>query len=662
MAITVPIIATFNEAGVQKAIKQFESLTTTTDKAGFIMGKAFLPAVAALGAITAAAGFAVKAAIEDEAAQASLANTLRNTTQATDEQIAATETMISKLQMATGVADEDLRPAYASLTRGTKNVDEANKALALTLDIAAGANVSVQQTADALAMAYGGNMRALAALSPELKVMIKEGASLDQVMATLSRTFAGSAATAAGTAQGQFKRLNVALDEAKESIGKALLPAVLAVLPYLVSFGDWAARNTPIVIGIAGAILGIATAIIAVNTALALYKVAGAIAVIVNYALATSFTAANVAMTMGVAAVTIAAGLVAATIAMNKFKNENNATTTAVAGTTAGLYANSQGIRDVDNALKSEGRARLASAGWLETWNTTADKTVTGTGKLDTVTKKLKVTTEDTNKAVADLAKTLTNEMNMALDDANAKLVTAQQTFNDFSNSVAGAITQGIDFKAAWEVGATSGELTFGTALEEQAEKAKDFADTVKKLIAAGLSEPALQQVLKAGVDAGTLIGKELLSSTDKILKANEIVKTLNEIAALVGTSAAAAFYQSGVTDAKAYLQGVADAMASATNALGGASTIADVKGIGATFADTVSNIGAVPTSITNPISVPADIRGGTGNGGNTNNITINTVTAPAGLGQTIVDALRQYEQSNGVVDINFYGGFGSLG
>lgn len=653
MAITMPIISTFNEAGVQKAIKQFESLKTTADKTGFILGKAFLPAVAALGAITAAAGFAVKAAIEDEAAQAALANTLRNTTQATSEQIAATETMISKLQMASGVADEELRPAYAALSRGTKNVDEANKALALTLDIAAGANIGVQQTADALAMAYGGNMRALAKLSPELKVMIKDGASLDQVMATLSRTFAGSAATAAGTAQGQFKRLNVALDEAKESIGKALLPAVLAVLPYLVSFGDWAARNTPIVIGVAGAILTIATAIIAVNTALALYKVAGAIAVAVNYALATSFTAANVAMTMGVAAVAIAAGLVVATVAMNKFKAANNATTTAITGTTAGLYANSQQIRNVDNALKSEGRARLASAGWLDTWNTAADKTVIGTGKLDTVTKKLKVTTDDTNKAVTDLANTLTKEMNMALDDAGAKVVEAQSRFDDFANTVAGAISQGIDFKAAYELGGTSGELTFGTALEEQARKASEFADTIKKLIAAGLSEPALQQVLKAGIDAGTLIGKELLSSTDKILKANEIVKTLNEIAALVGTSAAAAFYQAGVTDAKAYLQGVADAMASATNALGGASTIADIKGIGATFADTVSNIGSVPTAITNPISVPADIRGGTGNGGNTNNITINTVTAPATLGQTIVDALDGFQQRNGVIDLN---------
>ena len=656
MAITMPIISTFNEAGVQKAIKQFESLTTTTDKAGFIMGKAFLPAVAALGAITAATGFAVKAAVEDEAAQVSLANTLRNTTQATDEQISATETMITKLQMATGVADEELRPAYAALTRGTKDIATANKALALSLDIAAGANVSVQQTADALAMAYGGNMRALAQLSPELKVMIKDGASLDQVMATLSRTFAGSASTAANSAQGQFKRLNVALDEAKESIGKALLPAILAVLPYLVNFGNWAQNNTPIIVGVSVAIAAIATAIIAVNTALALYKVAGAIAVAVNYALATSFTAANVAMTMGVAAVAIATGLVVATVALNKFKSAAGATVPVTTAAASSVYNMSEKTRELTNQTTAENRARIASNDWLEKWNTTASKTTAGTASLDTATKKLKNTTNEQKQAVTDLANALNKEMNTALDDAGAKLVEAQSRFDDFASTVSTAITQGIDFKAAYEMGDTSGDFTFGSALEQQAQKAKDFADTIKKLIAAGLSEPALQQVLKAGVDAGTLIGKELLSSTDKILKANEIVKTLNDIAALVGTSAAAAFYQAGVTDAKAYLQGVADAMQGATTALGGASTIADVKGIGATFADVVSNIGAVPTSITNPISVPADIRGGNGNGMRTNNITINTVTAPATLGQTIVDALQQFEQSNGVIDLNIRG------
>jgi hypothetical protein len=72
---------------------------------------------------------------------------------------------------------------------------------------------------DALAKAYGGNYKALRQLSPQMYSMIKDGASLDEVMAELSRTFGGSAAVAANTAEGKFKRLNIALSEASEAIG-----------------------------------------------------------------------------------------------------------------------------------------------------------------------------------------------------------------------------------------------------------------------------------------------------------------------------------------------------------------------------------------------------------------------------------------------------------
>ena len=36
----------------------------------------------------------------------------------------------------------------------------------------------------------------------------------------------------------------------------------------------------------------------------------------------------------------------------------------------------------------------------------------------------------------------------------------------------------------------------------------------------------------------------------------------------------------------------------------------------------------------------------------NVTNVTVNTVTAPENLGETIVDALRYYERSNGPLDI----------
>ena len=98
MAINIPIISSLEGKGFQQAITQLKALETTSQKAGYIAGKAFVPAVAAMGALTVAAGYSIKAAVEDSAAQAILAKTLQNVTGATDGQIAAIEDQISVMQ------------------------------------------------------------------------------------------------------------------------------------------------------------------------------------------------------------------------------------------------------------------------------------------------------------------------------------------------------------------------------------------------------------------------------------------------------------------------------------------------------------------------------------------------------------------------------------
>ena len=153
---------------------------------------------------------------------------------------------------------------------GTKDIATATEALSLAQDIAIGSNKSLAEVSDALAKAYGGNMKGLQALSPEIKAMIKDGATLDDVMNVLGGTFGGAAATAANTAAGKFKILKNSLDETKESIGAALLPVVEKVLPVLQKFADWAQQNPQAFLAIAGAITAISVAILAVNFAMAL--------------------------------------------------------------------------------------------------------------------------------------------------------------------------------------------------------------------------------------------------------------------------------------------------------------------------------------------------------------------------------------------------------
>jgi hypothetical protein len=270
MALSIPIISEYDGAGIKKAIAQFKQLETASEKAQFAIKKAAVPAAAALAGLTAALGLATKAAMEDELEQAKLAQTMQNTVAATDAQIKATEDMIASMSRASGTADSELRPAFQSLLLGTHDVTKATEALSLAQEIAIGSNKSLGEVSDALSKAFAGNMKGLKALSPELMLMIKEGATLDTVMSVLSANFGGATAAAAQTAAGKFKILKNSIAETQESIGAALLPVVLAVLPVLQKFADWAERNPKAFLAIAGAITAISVAIMAVNFAMAL--------------------------------------------------------------------------------------------------------------------------------------------------------------------------------------------------------------------------------------------------------------------------------------------------------------------------------------------------------------------------------------------------------
>ena len=270
MSIRIPIISEFDGKGIERARKEFQNLEGAGAKAGFLVKKAFLPATAAIGGLALALGDATKAAMEDAAAQEQLALTLRNVTAATDSQIAAVEQSISAMSMASGIADDQLRPAFEALTRGTKDIGISTRDMSLVMDIATATQRPLVDVANALAMAYQGNTRGLRTLTPEMAALIKEGASMDEIMNVLGGTFGGATKVFAETAQGGFARLTVAINETKESVGAALLPIVEKALPVLNKFAAWASNNPKAFLAIAGAIGAVATAIVAVNVAMML--------------------------------------------------------------------------------------------------------------------------------------------------------------------------------------------------------------------------------------------------------------------------------------------------------------------------------------------------------------------------------------------------------
>jgi hypothetical protein len=270
MAINIPIISEFDGKGIKKAIAQFKQLETTSEKAQFAIKKAAVPAAAALGGLALALGDATKAAMEDQQEQAALALTLQNVTGAGAAQTAQIEDQISAMSRASGIADTEYRKSLEALVRGTKDVDLAMKDMNLVMDISTALQMDSSTVADALAKAYQGNFKALRSLTPEMATMIKEGASLNEIMDVLGGTFGGATAKSANTAAGKMKILSNSIGETKESIGAALLPVLEAVLPVLNKFAAWAQDNPKAFLFIAGAIGAVAAAIVATNIAMAL--------------------------------------------------------------------------------------------------------------------------------------------------------------------------------------------------------------------------------------------------------------------------------------------------------------------------------------------------------------------------------------------------------
>jgi hypothetical protein len=216
--------------------KEVEGFGGKLEKFGKVAAVAFAAAAAAAGAYAVKLAVdGVKAAIEDEAAQLRLANALKNVTGATEAQISAVEEQILKTSLATGVADDQLRPALQRLATATGSVTKSQDLLNLALDISAATGKSVETVSNALGKAYEGNTSSLSRLGVGLSTAEIKTLGLEGTVKQLAETFGGAATVQANTFEGQIARLKVGFDEAKESVGAALLPTLQRLLDYFIN-------------------------------------------------------------------------------------------------------------------------------------------------------------------------------------------------------------------------------------------------------------------------------------------------------------------------------------------------------------------------------------------------------------------------------------------
>jgi hypothetical protein len=232
-SITVKIDGEYNDKDINKAIRDLNRLKTDAGGAKGPMDglstafKGLAAGAAAAFSIATVTDFirdAATAAMQDEKSMVALATAMDNVGQGFAN--AGTEDFIKQLMLATGVADDSLRPAMQRLVTATGDAAESQDLLQTALDISAATGKDVVQVSQALARASTGQVSALTRLGVPLDANIVKTRDFGAAVDSLNERFGGQAAAAADTYAGQMARVQTAADEAQETIGYALLDAV----------------------------------------------------------------------------------------------------------------------------------------------------------------------------------------------------------------------------------------------------------------------------------------------------------------------------------------------------------------------------------------------------------------------------------------------------
>jgi hypothetical protein len=205
-----------------KGQKQAETGLAKLSKSALSLAKTY--GVAFSGAALVGFGIkAVKAAADENKAFTILGNTLKNL--GLGFASVDSKAFIENLSLSTGIAIDQLIPAYQNLLTATGDVALSQKSLQTAMDVSVGTGKDLVTVTQAMAKGYLGNTTGLMRLGAGLdKALVKTG-RMDLIMKQLSNTFKGGATAAANTAAGAMARLGEATHLATVSIGEGLIYA-----------------------------------------------------------------------------------------------------------------------------------------------------------------------------------------------------------------------------------------------------------------------------------------------------------------------------------------------------------------------------------------------------------------------------------------------------
>ena len=529
MAIIVDILTEYNKTGADAANKSIAGIGTNSLKSAI-----------SIGAVTAELGRMVKAAADDEKSVDLLKRTIESNTDATDLQVKAVESFISKTQMSAAVADDVLRPALGNLIRATKDVTTAQSLMNLALDISAGTGKDLTTVSLSLSKAVNGNFGALSKLGVPLDTNAVKAKDLDGVLIGLQTSFAGMSQAAANSASGGFKKLTIAVGELEESIGYLVLHP-LAQFATNISLGTNSLSNF----------------------------------------VTTTKKAEGPTGGLGAAFIKLAESIFKST---NEFKIFNFLTSD-----------HTTKAKDVTEAVDAE------AARFNRLRQTYIDNNIAAADTVK-VLDKVKTGTKQVDTSAADLAKTLKDKSKASIEKYRDALKAAREEMADFAKSTSGELSGMVSLREAFDTNATAADAVT-TALQarqtayealntaqqsddaenlaraiqgvadaetnltaaqqkkasmttvgefgKQVEMAKKFAANLSTLIGYGLGPDGLAQLLNLGPVAGSAVTDEMIGIPGVFGQFQEALGSLAGAANQLGLSSSTAFFGGGVNTAQ---------------------------------------------------------------------------------------------------------------
>jgi hypothetical protein len=630
VAINIPILTSFSGKGVADAQREFKSLTTTTQKAGFILQRALLPAAAAIGAITKVIGPAVKAASDFEEATSKVNVIFGRASKSVKD--FADNAAISLGQSKQSVLDAAGAFGTFGKAAGLAGEDLAlftTDFVALSTDLASFNNTSPEEAVQAIGAALRGeseplrrfgillNDATLKAEAMELGIYNGSGALTAQqkILAAQRAIYKQT-----GDAQGDFARTADGLANSQRTLsalfknfqiqlGQQLLPATANFVNDLIAINQ-EFKKIPGPVKTATTEIGKfgKTIMDYINPISAFGKLIGFVA------------------------------------------DQINKTTD-----TTGAY---------NQALGVSSQQQMRSGDAAAEFNKKFKDTEKGVGGA--------------KKEVESFAGALKDKLTEAVDTAKEKLADAKTEFADFATGVSDAVMGALDFNKALEDG-KYGFAGFLDSLRKQVKGIGDYSTNLQTALAQGLSQDALGFVLDAGSEAGAKIASELVKGGQVAIdETNALVDAAIAAADKVGLQAADRWYKTGVDQAQFIVNGLEAELTKLTPKLmakmdqiaaklkrsvnidvvitervnkivaGVTSSIPKMANGGIVTGPTLALIGEAGPEAVVPLSQMGNMATG---GGVTINVTGGLATS-AEIGQSVVNALRAYSRTAGPLQL----------